>query len=128
MPTKGPAGFDLGKCVAWFVQQKTNAGVDERKKLAEAVDREKAAELKDIQIRQKNGELIEVGEVVRFVSQDYAQVKSKLLALGSEISPSLPANVRDAVTAEIDNKVRLTLHELANRQAEFEDQQTAEDG
>lgn len=114
--------------MAWFVQQKTNAGVDERKKLAEAVDREKAAELKDIQIRQKNGELIEVGEVVRFVSQDYAQVKSKLLALGSEISPSLPANVRDAVTAEIDNKVRLTLHELANRQAEFEDQQTAEDG
>lgn len=113
MPGKLDEGYDVASCVQWYLEKKKETNVNERKKLAEAIDKEKAATLKDLDIEQKRGNLVAVDSTVRFLSREYARVKRKLLAFSSTVAPVIPEDVRGTVIAEWDNSIRILLRELS---------------
>ena len=117
MPAKEEGGFDVGKCFEWYLQEKTQSGVNERKKLAEAIDREKAAELKDLDIQRRRGLVIDIDVATRQVSRVYGWLKRQLLEFGPSVAPVIPDGLRDQVMAEWDNKVRVLLHTMAAAEA-----------
>lgn len=113
MPGKQDDGYDIASCVQWYLEKKKDSDVNERKKLAEAIDKEKAAALKDLDIQQKSGNLVAVDSTVRFLSREYARVKRKLLSFSSTIAPIIPEDLRGTVISEWDNSIRILLRELS---------------
>jgi DNA-binding transcriptional MerR regulator len=80
---------------------------------ADARNKHFQAKLREIELEEKQGELIRRGDVLRLLESAFGSIRSNLLGLGSKLAPVLQAQPSAAVIKDrIDTEIREALEAL----------------
>jgi phage terminase Nu1 subunit (DNA packaging protein) len=93
--------FDTKACIQWLIELKTNTGSGAGASYESARSREKVAvaRMKELELEELEGRMIDIDTVVERVENEYAVVKSRLQAIPGRMAQPLSA-VSDASTIE----------------------------
>jgi phage terminase Nu1 subunit (DNA packaging protein) len=127
---KGPDGYPLLACFAYALEQererakrkeKAESGGDElreaqiRKTLAEAM-------IKELELEERKGQLIEINEAIGEVKDAFARIKSKLTAIPSRVALELSGlSNPKAISVLLEGVIDEVLQELSTDFASGED-------
>lgn len=119
---KGPEGYPLLACFSYALEQererakrkeKQESGGDElreaqiRKTLAEAM-------IKELELEERKGQLIEISEAIGEVKDAFARIKSKLTAIPSRVALELSGLTNPkAISALLEEVIDEVLQELS---------------
>jgi len=71
-----------------------------------------SAELKELELAERRGEMIRVEDVVPIVADELANVRSRLMAMPGRLAPGLVGRDAEAIEAAISSEVSAALSEL----------------
>lgn len=113
MPKEPDGSYDINKVVPWYVNQlkgakKTNEAQARARKL------EAEAQLKELELRERSENLINVEDAVLEVGEIFSAIRSQMVALPSKVAPQL-ITCQTAGEAEgmLQKYVYQTLEELS---------------
>lgn len=86
--------------------------VDAQFNKARAAEKTFAAKLRELEYKKEKGELIEVGDVERQMSELASEFREKLLAMGARIVPMLENKTLPEMKRVIDDAVNLMIKEF----------------
>lgn len=101
--------LDSGECIGWLISRakddkhagggNTTGDAKTRRMLAEAA-------LKELQLREKQGDLISVDDATNLAAESFAVVKSRLRAIPRNLAQELSKEQRDILTREINTALK----------------------
>lgn len=116
--------FDAGACHQWKLEQEQKLNQDHSGETHEEARTRKTvteANLLDIELKRKRGEVVEIEDVVRVMRNHFISIRSGLLNLGKRLPPELLVmdNERD-IKELLNTEIEETLTGLANAITEAE--------
>lgn len=97
------------------------AGAYQRKLVAEARCKEADAQRKELDYRERVGELVERDAAHRTLRQMLTRVKARLQSIPDELAATVEPGIRSQVAADHRERIRLILLELAEMGREFDE-------
>lgn len=118
-PRTAPGSYPLAACVRWYVNF-WRRKADSSSAIEEGRARKIAAEaaLAEIELEQKRGAVVSVDIVAATVSEEYANVRARILSLPTKTAPLVATQSRtNECRATLDDAVREILAELSSDDA-----------
>jgi phage terminase Nu1 subunit (DNA packaging protein) len=118
MPKAAHGQYDLVECFRWRLKRLENE-IGEAKNDGKGVDREKErltkfqADLSELDLSQKRGELMPVGVMRQLISADHTVIKQRFMQLPNDVAHELEGEDRTAIKIKLKSAVAGILTALA---------------
>lgn len=110
-----PGRWDLSAIAQWRARRTERGGLSDELKAVEIRLKTAQATAKEIENRERQGELVELAEVERWAANALIEAREQMMSLPETLATSSPPALREFVLSESDRHVRDVLLALRRR-------------